>query len=395
MAAEIARVCGPAEAAGYRRFVDFVSRALPARDARLHRPQHRLAARPARARPRAARGDRRVPPAGAQGRAYLHGPADCSGSSPSRRCTPGCRRTTRSRSTPSSPTWTRSPACSSRAAGCTRCRGRWPARPRSTASRSGTATTVDAGRASRRPGRGRAHRPTASGSPCDVVVLNPDLPVAHRDLLGREPLVGRPAAVLAVVLPAARRVDGRRTRKTAHHNIHFGRAWRRRLRRDHRRRPADERPVAAGHQPDPRPTRRSRRRHGRSTTCCSRRPNLDAADRLGARPAPRYRDEVVATLEARGYVGFGDGIEVEHADHPARLGGPRHGARARRSRPRTPSARPGRSGRATCWGENVVFAGSGTQPGRRRPDGADLRAAGRRAHHRPRPPAIGRFRPGR
>ena len=48
---------------------------------------------------------------------YLQGPAHCSGSSPSRRCTPACRRTTRWRSTPSSPTWTRSPGCSSRAGG--------------------------------------------------------------------------------------------------------------------------------------------------------------------------------------------------------------------------------------------------------------------------------------
>ena len=51
MAAEVERVCGPAEAAGYRRFVDFVARALPGRDARLHRPQPRLAARAARPRP--------------------------------------------------------------------------------------------------------------------------------------------------------------------------------------------------------------------------------------------------------------------------------------------------------------------------------------------------------
>ena len=33
MAAEIARVCGPDEAAGYRRYVDFVSQAVPLRDA--------------------------------------------------------------------------------------------------------------------------------------------------------------------------------------------------------------------------------------------------------------------------------------------------------------------------------------------------------------------------
>ena len=32
---------------------------------------------------------------------------------------------------------------------------------------------------------------------------------------------------------------------------------------------------------------------------------------------PRYRDEAVARLEALGYVGFGDGIEVEDVTTPA------------------------------------------------------------------------------
>ena len=87
-------------------------------------------------------GARRLPAAGAEGGAVPARRRAPSGCSPSRRCTPGCRRTTRSRSTRSSPTWTRWPACSSRAAACTRCRGRWPARRRSTASSSATAPTV-------------------------------------------------------------------------------------------------------------------------------------------------------------------------------------------------------------------------------------------------------------
>ena len=41
----------------------------------------------------------------------------------------------------------------------------------------------------------------------------------------------RRLTLLAVLRPAARRVDARRTRKIAHHNIHFGRSWQRRLRR--------------------------------------------------------------------------------------------------------------------------------------------------------------------
>ena len=65
MAAEVERVCGPGEAAGYRRFVDVRVRALPGRDAQLHRPQHRLAARPARPGPGPAGRAARLPPAGA------------------------------------------------------------------------------------------------------------------------------------------------------------------------------------------------------------------------------------------------------------------------------------------------------------------------------------------
>ena len=91
-------------------------------------------------------------------------------------------------------------------------------------------------------------------------------------------------------------------------------------------------------------------------------PNLDAPidwDVVG----PRYRDEVLATLEQRGYVGFGDGIEVEGVTTPADWR-PAAWSAARRSRPRTRSSRPARSGPANLAGvENVVFAGSGTQPG--------------------------------
>ena len=93
-------------------------------------------------------------------------------------------------------------------------------------------------------------------------------------------------------------------------------------------------------------------------------PNLDAPTRLARRSARATATRSSATLEARGYVGFGDAIEVEHVDHPGRLGSARAWPPARRSPPRTPSARPARSGPATCAAaENVVFAGSGTQPG--------------------------------
>ncbi len=69
-------------------------------------------------------------------------------------------------------------------------------------------------------GRARAVR-TADGDriPADVVVLNPDLPVARRDLLNRplrRPLRYSPSCVL-LHIGASKHYQG-----AAHHNIHFG-----------------------------------------------------------------------------------------------------------------------------------------------------------------------------
>jgi phytoene desaturase len=77
---------------------------------------------------------------------------------------------------------------------------------------------------------------------------------------------------------------------------------------------------------------------------------------------PRYREHVIATLEARGYPGFGAGIEVEDVTTP--LDWQRRGMAAgapfasAHTFGQTGPFRPGNR-----WGENVVFAGSGTQPG--------------------------------
>ena len=139
MAAEISRVCGPREADGYLRFVDYArgcgSWSGPTSStATSTRPRDLLTANLLRL---LARG--RVPAAADRRSTSSSATRVPAGSSPSRRCTPAWRRTTRWPSTRSSPTSTRSPASTSRAAACTPCRGRWPARPRSTACRSGTA----------------------------------------------------------------------------------------------------------------------------------------------------------------------------------------------------------------------------------------------------------------
>ncbi len=90
-------------------------------------------------------------------------------------------------------------------------------------------------------------------------------------------------------------------------------------------------------------------------------PNLDAPIDWSL-TKDRYRDEVIRTLEERGYVGFGDSIEVEHittpqdwADQGMERGAPFASAH---SFLQTGPFRPG-----NLWGQNVVFTGSGTQPG--------------------------------
>jgi phytoene desaturase len=193
----------------------------------------------------------------------------------------------------------------------------------------------------------------------DVVVLNPDLPVAYRDLLGREPWSVRrlnhsPSCFLLLAGSTAH------YSKIAHHNIHFGRSWagvfdelidRKQLMSDPSilvTNPSHSDPSLA---PDG--------KHIYYVLAPT--PNLDA-DIDWRTEGPRYRDEVVRTLEERGYIGFGDAIEVEDVTTPLewQARGMERGApfSAAHSFFQTGPFRPG-----NLWGENVVFTGSGTQPG--------------------------------
>ncbi len=202
---------------------------------------------------------------------------------------------------------------------------------------------------------------TADGEriPADVVVLNPDLPVAYRDLLGQEPwsvsrLRYSPSCFLLLAGSSAH------YSQTAHHNIHFGHSWkgvftdlidRRQLMSD------PSLLVTNPTRTDPTLAPAGKQ----SYYVLFPTPNLDA-DLDWATVGPRYRDEVVRVLEDRGYVGFGDGIEVEHVTTPADWAerGMERGApfAAAHSFGQTGPFRPG-----NLWGENVVFTGSGTQPG--------------------------------
>lgn len=193
----------------------------------------------------------------------------------------------------------------------------------------------------------------------DAFVLNPDLPVAYRDLLGQEPWSIRrldysPSCYLLLAGSSAS------YSKIAHHNIHFGRSWkgvfedlidRKQLMTD----PSLLVTNPTHSDPDLAPAGRQ------IYYVLFPTPNLDAPIDWNL-TKERYRDEVVRTLEERGYVGFGDSIEVEDittpqdwADRGMERGAPFASAH---SFIQTGPFRPG-----NLWGENVVFTGSGTQPG--------------------------------
>lgn len=219
--------------------------------------------------------------------------------------------------------------------------------------------STEAVRVEHRGGRAVAVH-TASGEriAADVVVLNPDLPVAQRELLGRQPWSVRrlrysPSCFL--LLAGSRR----RYEHGAHHTIHFGSAWREVFDDLSSGRLMSEPSVLVT---NPTLTDPSLAPAGREIYyTLFPVPNLDSPLDWHTL-APRYREHVLATLESRGYDGFGDAIEVEQVvtplDWAAR--GMERGApfAAAHSFWQTGPFRP-----RNLWGENVVFTGSGTQPG--------------------------------
>jgi phytoene desaturase len=194
----------------------------------------------------------------------------------------------------------------------------------------------------------------------DVVVLNPDLPVARRELLGlsddaqpRRRARYSPSCFLMLV--------GSRLRDDAdaHHTVHFGAAWRSTFRELFGGRLQSDPSLLVS---TPTVTDPSLAPSGRSIrSVLVPTPNLDAQIDWST-TGPRYRDEVVRRLELLGYEGFGDAIEVEVVATPEDW--------ARRGMERgTPFAAshsffqsgPFRAGNLAY--DNVVFVGSGTQPG--------------------------------
>ena len=353
MADEIARVCGPAEAAGYRRFVDFVSQLyrLEMRDFIDRNIDSPLSlVRPTLAKLAALGGFRRLAPKVAQflkderTQRVFSFQAMYAGLSPydalAIYAVIGYMDSV---------------------AGVFFPRGGMHAVPRAlagAAEKHGVELRYDetVTRVELRGTRAVAVH-TASGLrvPCDAVVLNPDLPVARR-LLGApvtRKLTYSPSCFLLLAGSTAAYPEA------AHHTISFGRAWREvfdeilggRLMSD----PSFLVTSPSVSDPSLAPAGRS------SYYVLFPTPNLDGPTDWRAE-GPRYLERVLQTVESRGWPGFADGIEVSHVTTPLdwEARGMERGTpfAAAHSFRQTGPFRP-----RNIWGENVVFAGSGTQPG--------------------------------
>ncbi|MBG6101643.1 phytoene desaturase family protein [Micromonospora vinacea] len=204
---------------------------------------------------------------------------------------------------------------------------------------------------------------TADGDlvPADVVVLNPDLPVAYRDLLPAAPQRRLTYSPSCVVLHVGSR---QAYAKIAHHNIHFGRAWKGTFDEVIRRGELMTDPsllVTNPSRTDPAVAPPDRHTYYVLAPV----PNLHRAPfEWRGDLTQRYTDQLIGTLEERGYVGFGDGVEVLRAITPAEWEEQGMAAgtpfAAAHTLFQTGPFRPSNLHRDLS---NVVFVGSGTQPG--------------------------------
>ena len=195
----------------------------------------------------------------------------------------------------------------------------------------------------------------------DVVVLNPDLPIAYKELLDKEPLDVKRLnySPSCVVMLAG---SNKSYPHIAHHNIHFGQSWdgvfdelikKKTFMTD----PSLLVTVPTYDDPSLAPAGKS------SYYILFPTPNLNSSIDW-KRERSRYRDEMLKVLEARGYTGFAEGIEIEHLTTPVewRAQGMEAGAPFASAHTffQTGPFRPRNLARGF---ENVVFTGSGTQPG--------------------------------
>jgi phytoene desaturase len=195
--------------------------------------------------------------------------------------------------------------------------------------------------------------------PADVVVLNPDLPAAYRDLLNR-PLRRRlrysPSCV--VIHLGARQGYA----AASHHNIHFGAAWEATFDDITRR----GRVMADPSLLVTNPTRTDpglAPPGGEVYYVLAPVPNLRAPIDWH-RAGPAYADDLLRTLARRGYPGLGDTAQVRRVVTPDdwAQAGLEAGTPFAAAHTFTQSG-PFRPGNLAPGLENVVFVGSGTRPG--------------------------------
>jgi phytoene desaturase len=196
---------------------------------------------------------------------------------------------------------------------------------------------------------------------CDVVVMNPDLPVVWRDLLGKTPLSVKrlkySPSCATLLVGSSKKYD-----HVAHHNIHFGKSWdgvfdelikKKQLMSD----PSVLVTIPTKDDPALAPAGKE------SYYILYPTPNLDADIDWKVQAGP-YRDHMIKTLEDRGYTGFGDSIETEVMTTPLdwEERGMERGAPFASAHTFFQTG-PFRPRNIAAGFENVVFAGSGTQPG--------------------------------
>lgn len=219
-------------------------------------------------------------------------------------------------------------------------------------------------------GRATAVHTTAGERiPADVVVLNPDLPVAYRTLLPAEVPPRRlnrlrysPSCVVVHI------GSSRTYSKIAHHNLHFGRAWagtfddvirRGRLMRDPSLLVTNPTRTDPGLAPDGKQVY-----YVLAPTPNLEAPGMDRRAWLTKGIGPRYADQLIATLEDRGYVGLASGIEESTVVTPVDWEAAGHAAGTPFASAHTfGQTGPFRPGNLHPGLSNVVFVGSGTQPG--------------------------------
>ena len=195
----------------------------------------------------------------------------------------------------------------------------------------------------------------------DVVILNPDLPVAYRDLLPPRRARKLQYSPSCVVLHIG---SSQSYSKIGHHNIHFGKAWKGTFDELINKGLLMSDPSLLVTNPSH--TDPSVAPDGRQTYfVLAPTPNLETGpiDWRGGM-GERYADELLGVLEQRGYVGFRDGVEVQRIITPADWADQGMAAgtpfAAAHSFTQTGPFRPSNLHPSL---PNVVFTGSGTQPG--------------------------------